>query len=179
MPRFRQLSLLFYKTPLLYCREIMRTCLPFLALLFSASALVAQQAAPESPSPSDSQPGQSQSIGPPASGTLGPTGHCPVVPSPEHNASPHDTVSSGRLIRKVNPNYPAALRRANIEGTVVLCATIGRDGKLHNLLALSGPQELIPYALEALQQWRYEPYRVNKKPVDVNSEVRLDFRLGR
>jgi periplasmic protein TonB len=87
-------------------------------------------------------------------------------------------VSSGRLIRKVNPDYPAALRKAHIEGTVLLCATIGKDGKLHNLLALSGPPELIRYAWEAVQQWRYEPYRVNKQPVDVDSEIRVDFKLG-
>jgi TonB family protein len=84
-----------------------------------------------------------------------------------------------RLIHKVNPNYPPDLRKAHIEGTVVLCATIGKDGKLHNLLALSGPQKLIPYAWEAVEQWRYEPYRVNKEPVDVDSEIRVDFKLGR
>jgi TonB family protein len=160
----------FCETPLLYCREIMRTCPLILAFLFSPLVLVAQQAAP------DSQPGQSQSVIPSTPGT---SEHCPVVPNPEHEASPHDKVSSGRLIRKVNPKYPADLRKAHIEGTVVLCATIGKDGKLHNLLALSGPQELIPYALEAVEQWRYEPYRVNQKPVDVDSEVHLDFKLGR
>jgi TonB family protein len=100
------------------------------------------------------------------------------VSKPEHHA-PLGKVSSGRLIRRVNPNYPAALRKAHIEGTVVLCATIGKDGRLHNLLAFSGPQELIPYAMAAVEQWRYEPYRVDKKPVDVDSEIRVDFKLGR
>ena len=93
--------------------------------------------------------------------------------------TPVGKVSSGRLIRRVNPNYPAALRKAHIEGTVLLCATIGIDGKLHNLLAFSGPQELIPYAMKAVEQWRYEPYRVDKKAVDMDSEIRVDFKLGR
>lgn len=100
------------------------------------------------------------------------------MPKPEHEA-PQGKVSGGLLIHKVNPNYPAALRKAHIEGTVVLCATIGKDGKPHNVRALSGPQELIPYATEAVEQWRYEPYRVNKEPVDVDSQIRMDFKLGR
>lgn len=157
----------------------MRTRLVLLAFLFSSFALVAQDAESSSPSSGNPQPGQRQSVPPTAPGIGGPSGHCPVAPKPEQEALPHAKVSSGRLIRKVNPTYPADLRKAHIEGTVLLCATIGKDGKLHNLLALSGPQELIPYAWEAVEQWRYEPYRVNKKPVDVDSEIRIDFKLGR
>lgn len=100
------------------------------------------------------------------------------MPKTGTNALPHGKVSSGRLVRKVNPVYPAALRKSHIEGTVLLCAKIGKDGTLHNLLALSGPQELIPYALDAVAQWRYEPYRVNKEPVEVDSQIRIDFKLG-
>jgi protein TonB len=83
------------------------------------------------------------------------------------------------LTHKVDPKYPAGLRKAHVEGTVLLCATIGKDGKLHNLSVLSGPAELAPYAMEAAEQWRYEPYRVNKEPVDVDSEIRINFKLSR
>lgn len=157
----------------------MRTWLLLLAFLFPSLTLVAQDAESSSPSSGNPQAGQTESVPPGAPGARGPSGHCPVAPKPEHAVPPHAKVSSGRLIRKVNPTYPADLRKAHIEGTVLLCATIGKDGKLHNLLALSGPQELIPYAWEAVEQWRYEPYRVNKEPVDVDSEIRVDFKSGR
>lgn len=157
----------------------MRTCLLLLAFLSSSlAALIAQNAEPASPSSGNSQAGQTQSVTPLAP-TGEPSGRCPVTPKPEQSALLHGRVSSGRLIRKANPHYPKALRKAHVEGTVLLCATIGKDGKLHNLLAISGPQELISYAWEAVEHWRYEPYRVNKKPVDVDSEIRVDFRLSR
>lgn len=155
----------------------MRTPLPLLAFLFSSLALVAQNAEPSPPSSSDSRAEQVQSTTPSAPGTGGPSGHCPVVAGPEKNV-PLGKVSGGQLIRRVNPNYPAALRKAHIQGTVVLCATISKEGTIQNLRALSGPPELIPSAMEAAQQWRYKPYRMNKEPVDVDSEIRMDFKLG-
>lgn len=156
----------------------MRTC-PLLAFLLLSLALVAQTTQTSSRSFADPQAQQTQ---PPASvsetgGSF--SGHCPVERKPESAASPPGKVSRGRLIHRVSPSYPAELRKAHVEGTVLLCATIGKDGKLHNLSVLSGPSELVPYAWDAVEQWRYEPYRVNKEPVDVDSEIRIDFKLSR
>lgn len=156
----------------------MRTHLPLLAFLFSSLALVAQNAEPSSPSSGNSQAGQTQSATPSAPGTGGPSGHCPVLPRPENNVSP-GKVSKGELVHKVSPNYPAALRKAHIQGTVVLCATISKEGTILKLRALSGPEELIPLAIEAVAQWRYKPYTLNKEPVEVDSEIRMDFKLPR
>jgi hypothetical protein len=60
----------------------------------------------------------------------------------------------------------------------VLCAKIGKDRTLRNLRAASGSEELIPSAMEAVAQWRYEPYRPNKEPVEVDSEIHLGFALS-
>jgi protein TonB len=79
----------------------------------------------------------------------------------------------------VNASYPAAARQAHIQGTVVLCATISKDGVVQNVHPLFGPQELIPAAVEAAEQWRYEPYRVKKEPAEVETEIRMDFTLPR
>lgn len=87
-------------------------------------------------------------------------------------------MTQGKLIHRVNPAYPPAARQARIQGTVVLCATIGKDGLLRNLRAASGPEALIPPAMEAVAQWRYKPYRLNKEPVDVDSEIHVGFRLS-
>jgi TonB family protein len=153
----------------------MGICILILAFLFLPQEVVAQTAETPSPSSGNQQDERTQSGNPSAPGIVKPSGHCPDLA--KQPRIPRGKVSSGRLIRRVNPDYPAALRKARIEGTVLLCATIGTDGKLHNLLAFSGPPELIPYAKKAVEQWRYEPYRVDKKPVDVDSEIRVDFKL--
>ena len=88
-------------------------------------------------------------------------------------------VTQGKLIYRVQPEYPAAARKAHIQGTVVLCAKIGKDGTLRNLRAASGPEELIPSAMGAVAQWRYKSYRLNKEPVEVDSEIHVGFVLSR
>ena len=103
---------------------------------------------------------------------------CPSTQEPPQNgADAHTKVTGGRLIHKVAPKYPAHLKKAHVEGTVLMCATIGTDGKIHNLITLSGPTELVPYARDAVEQWRYKPYRVNKERVEVDSEIRVVFSL--
>jgi tetratricopeptide (TPR) repeat protein len=88
-------------------------------------------------------------------------------------------VSQGNLVHRVEPEYPPAARQGNIQGTVVLCGTIAKDGALRNLRAFSGPEELIPSAMRAVEQWRYQPYLLNNEPVDVDSEIHVDFTLSR
>ena len=87
------------------------------------------------------------------------------------------TVTAGRLIHKVQPKYPKAARKAHIEGTVVLCAEIRKDGKIANLHAVSGPRELIAPSIKAVQQWVYKPYLLDGEPVDVETDIRVNFRL--
>jgi protein TonB len=103
------------------------------------------------------------------------------LPTPENVATDRkkEHVSGGRLIKRVNASYPAAARQAHIQGAVVLCAKISKDGIVQNVRALFGPPELIPAAVEAAEQWRYQPYRVNKDPVEVDTEIRMDFTLPR
>jgi periplasmic protein TonB len=88
-------------------------------------------------------------------------------------------VSQGNLIHRVEPEYPPAARQTHIQGTVVLCGTIAKDGAPRNLRAFSGPEELIPSAMMAVEQWSYQPYLLNNEPVDVDSEIHVDFRLSR
>ena len=108
----------------------------------------------------------------------GPSDHCPVVSKVLETVPEGGQVTPGRLIKRVNPTYPADARKAHIEGTVVLCATISTDGIVQNLRPLFGPQELIAAAVNAARQWRYMPYRLNNKPVEVDSEIRMDFKLS-
>jgi len=87
-------------------------------------------------------------------------------------------VSTGLLIRKVNPNYPPLARQARISGTVVLRAVISKDGSIENLSLVSGHPMLAPAAIDAVKQWKYKPYLLNGEPVEVDTEVQVNFTLA-
>ena len=92
----------------------------------------------------------------------------------------HDVkeVSGGGLIHKVAPKYPRSARKAHIEGTVVMCAVIQKDGVIRDLRAVSGPPQLIPAAMEAVRKWRYRPYSYQGQPIEVSTDIRVNFELA-
>jgi protein TonB len=87
-------------------------------------------------------------------------------------------VTSGLLVRKVNPVYPPLARQARISGTVVLRAVISKEGAIENLSLVSGHPMLAPAAIDAVKQWRYKPYLLNGEPVEVDTEVQVNFTLA-
>jgi protein TonB len=87
-------------------------------------------------------------------------------------------VSSGLLIRKVSPTYPPLARQARIQGTVILQAQISKDGSIQNLQLISGHPMLAPAAIEAVKQWKYKPYLLNGEPVEVETQVQVNFTLA-
>ncbi len=87
-------------------------------------------------------------------------------------------VQSGLLVRKVQPNYPPLARQARIQGTVVLQAQISKDGSIINLQLISGHPMLAPAAIEAVKQWKYKPYLLNGEPVEVETQVQVNFTLA-
>jgi protein TonB len=87
-------------------------------------------------------------------------------------------VSTGLLIKKVQPNYPPLARQARIQGTVLLQAEISKDGAIENLRLISGHPMLAPAAIEAVKQWRYKPYMLNGEPVAVETQVQVNFTLS-
>ncbi|MGA8761805.1 MAG: TonB family protein [Candidatus Sulfotelmatobacter sp.] len=87
-------------------------------------------------------------------------------------------VSSGLLVRKVQPTYPPLARQARIQGQVLLRAQISKDGSIENLQLISGHPMLAPAAIEAVKQWKYRPYLLNGEPVEVDTEVVVNFTLS-
>jgi protein TonB len=87
-------------------------------------------------------------------------------------------VSSGLLIRRVNPTYPPLARQARIQGVVILQAQISKDGSIENLQLISGHPMLAPAAIEAVKQWKYKPYLLNGEPVEVDTQVQVNFTLA-
>jgi TonB family protein len=79
------------------------------------------------------------------------------------------------LIRKVDPVYPEAARRANLQGTVVLDAVISADGTVINLHPVSGPDALVSSAMDAARWWRFRPYRDRGGPAAVETTLSVDF----
>lgn len=88
-------------------------------------------------------------------------------------------ITTGLLIRRIEPIYPREAKRKGIQGTVVLKAVIGKNGTIQELTPLSGPDELIPAAVGAVEQWLYRPYLKNGKPVEVDTQITVNFALSR
>jgi len=86
-------------------------------------------------------------------------------------------VISGLLIHKVAPIYPIEARQARIQGTVVLQAEISKEGRIADLHLISGPRELVSAAIGAVQQWRYKPYLLAGEPVEVETQIQVNFEL--
>jgi len=87
-------------------------------------------------------------------------------------------VTQGLLIRKIQPAYPPLARQARIQGSVLLQAEISREGTIVNLRLVSGHPMLAPAALEAVKQWRYRPYILNGEPVEVETQITVNFTLS-
>jgi len=75
------------------------------------------------------------------------------------------------------PLYPAAAKQQGIQGTVLLKAVIGADGTVRELRVIDGHPLLAPAAVEAVKRWKYKPYYVKGKPVEVETTVTVSFRL--
>ncbi len=88
-------------------------------------------------------------------------------------------VSQGLLVYRVQPVYPVEARREGIQGQVVLRAVISKEGRIADLKLISGPKELAPAAIGAVEQWRYKPYLLMGDPVEVDTEILVNFTLSR
>lgn len=101
-----------------------------------------------------------------------------VVPTqPVNKVRVSSGVAQGLLIRQVTPEYPALARQARIQGTVMLQATIGKDGTVQNLRVISGHPMLTSAAIAAARQWLYKPYSLNGEPVEVETQINVIFTL--
>jgi protein TonB len=87
-------------------------------------------------------------------------------------------VQQANLIKKVPPVYPPLARQARIEGIVRFTVIIAKDGSILNVQLVSGHPLLVPTAVDALKQWVYRPTLLNGNPVEVITQVDIDFALS-
>ena len=109
------------------------------------------------------------------------TGLNTVVPPPPKPSAYRPRVSrmmEGNLIYRVQPQYPALARQARVQGTVVLRAVISREGRIENLQVITGHPLLVKSAEDAVLQWRYRPYYLNNDPVEVETQITVNFMLS-
>jgi protein TonB len=84
----------------------------------------------------------------------------------------------GNLIYRPQPVYPPLARSARVQGAVLLQAIISREGTIEHLQVLSGHPMLVQAAINAVRQWRYRPYVLNGEPVEVETQVTVNFVLS-
>lgn len=102
----------------------------------------------------------------------------PIAPPTISRAIRTSSMLEGNLMRRVQPAYPPLARTARIQGSVILAAVISKAGTIENLRALSGPPMLVPAAIEAVSQWRYRPYILNSEPIEVETQITVNFTLS-
>jgi protein TonB len=87
-------------------------------------------------------------------------------------------VSQGLLIKRVQPKYPSAALAVRAQGAVQIEATINKEGNVTNLKVLSGDPVLARAALEAVRQWRYKPYYLDGDPVEIQTQITVNFKAN-
>jgi protein TonB len=115
-------------------------------------------------------------------GVAGATGSGPAVEPavPPAAAGPFrvgDGIERPRKVKHVKPVYPVPAQSARVGGNVLIEATIGVDGRVHNARVLQSIAVLDQAALDAVRQWEFEPSRVNGVPVAVTMVIVVTFAL--
>jgi protein TonB len=82
-----------------------------------------------------------------------------------------------QILRLVKPQYPPDAIKAQVQGDVVLEATITEKGDVAEVKVISGPPVLIPAAVKAVEEWKYEPTRIGGRPVAVILTATVHFSL--
>jgi TonB family protein len=85
-------------------------------------------------------------------------------------------VSNGLLIKSVPPKYPAEARASHAQGAVQIEATVDKEGNVVHPKVLSGNSVLAKAALEAVRQWRYKPYYLDGEPVEIQTQITINFK---
>jgi protein TonB len=86
--------------------------------------------------------------------------------------------SEGNVVHRVQPVYPPLARQARIQGVVQLRAIISKTGTIERLAVESGHPMLAGAAIDAVRQWRYRPYLLNDEPVEIETEITVNFLLS-
>jgi TonB family protein len=113
-----------------------------------------------------------------------PEGRVKALPESENGGKPSrlrlgGEVQASKLIHKVMPVYPASAKAAGVQGTVILHAVVGMDGRPLSLRVMNNDidPKLARAAIEAVSQWRYRPTLLNGEPIEIDTTIMVNFSL--
>ncbi len=87
-------------------------------------------------------------------------------------------VEAANIVQKVTPIYPAEAKANRVQGSVRFTVVIGKDGRVQSVTLVSGDPVLAQAAKDAVQQWVYKPTLLNGDPVEVMTQVDVNFTLS-
>jgi TonB family protein len=102
----------------------------------------------------------------------------PARPAPPSRIRVSSAVEQGMMLHRENPVYPSAAKQAKVQGSVILKAVISKEGTIEDLQVISGDPLLSGAAIDAVKQWRYRPYILNGDPVEVDTQIIVNFTLS-
>jgi protein TonB len=105
------------------------------------------------------------------------TGQAPASEPPGSTQVRFIDMDTVRILHQVTPVYPPLARMTHVQGAVVLLMTIDETGSPTDVKVLAGHPGLQEAALQAARQWRFEPARVEGRPVPASFRLTLNFRL--
>jgi TonB family protein len=86
-------------------------------------------------------------------------------------------ISQGLIIKKIAPSYPPTALHLRVEGSVQLLATVTKKGDISAVKVMSGDPSLARAAVDAVKQWKYKPYLLDGSPVEIQTQVTVNFKL--
>jgi protein TonB len=128
--------------------------------------------------------GDAGAVGGVMGGVLGGVPGAPPPPPPPKAKAPTGPVRVGgqvaeaNLIRRVQPVYPPLAKSARVSGTVEFTAVISKEGNIEDLKLIRGHPLLVNAAKEAVLQWKYKPTLLNGQPVEVVTDIIVNFTLS-
>jgi TonB family protein len=114
-----------------------------------------------------------------ASSSFAMTSQLSVLVSPEAGpavAHKPARLQAGQLVSFVWPRYPRPGNRYGSSETVKVRTTIGELGQVLDIKLVSGSMSLLPAAMKAIRLWRYKPTLLNKRPVQAQQDITIEFR---
>jgi protein TonB len=99
-------------------------------------------------------------------------------PAPAAPVRVGGAISAPRLLHRVEPEYPLVAVNAQLEGIVIIEATVDETGAVTDTRVLRANPLLSSAAVRAVEQWRYEPLQLNGKAAPFMLSVTVSFSLG-
>lgn len=85
-------------------------------------------------------------------------------------------VAETYLLRRIEPEYPESAKQAQALGPVILELRVGKDGAVRQANLVSGDALLVPSAVAAVRQWKYQPYSPDGNPKEFLTRVTVNFK---